>query len=305
MADYSITSSGGAVAGGAVAFVKSATFLTYAAPLGVVVGGYSPAGAVAVGTASGNIGKITGIGYGAATGSGRLKALSGSGVGYVIALGTGAADLRKVHQLVGYGNSGCIGTGSGAFAGLTGEGTGVVLAVGTASATLKGVIGAGIGTGVYKAVVVNAQNGVVTEWAPYGFNSFCFYRGSYYGASSAGVMKLFTGDLDNTSIIEAEAHLPTTDFNSNAQKFVTQAYLNARGDGELEIDLYTDEEEDPYEYFTDEDLTDSLSNHRVPFGRGCEGENWKPVIKNVDGSDFALRNLDLHFNVSSRRIRSM
>jgi len=150
-----------------------------------------------------------------------------------------------------------------------------------------------------QTLAVNLKTGAHSRYTNFTFVAFF----DQYGANSSGVSVL-AGGLDGTAVIDASFTTPAADFGLPQLKTCSDAYLHARTDGDLTLDLYVDETEVATDlsfrapYHPDA----GLRRLRVKLPRGARGTNWQFKIRNVDGCRFTALSLKVTPAASARSI---
>lgn len=151
----------------------------------------------------------------------------------------------------------------------------------------------------YRIYVLNTRNNVLTEYEHFDFNSFCTFQGKNLGAHSSGIMSL-EGDDDNGTGIDASFGTGVTDFRLPNKKKITDAYLNAKGDGGMVLTVITDDGLESGYPVTISGVR--MKPCKVPVGKGKKGRSWEFILENVGGGDFELNGIDLNVELLSRKI---
>lgn len=149
-------------------------------------------------------------------------------------------------------------------------------------------------------LVANTTAGMIWEYENFQFNSFCDIGGVIYGANENGIFVIDSGDLDDTTPITSEWSFGSLKL-AESQSRVPYAYVRARGDGDLNVSLATDDG-DPITYTVTPRLEDQSHAYRVVTAKGARGQYWKLAVTNVDGCDFRVDSIDLDVAPSARRV---
>lgn len=150
-----------------------------------------------------------------------------------------------------------------------------------------------------KTYVLNTFNTAHTEYTNFSFNSYFVLNGKVYGVNSSGVYEL-SGDLDVASTIAAEVHLPVSSFEKQGLKACSDAFVLGRLAGDIELCVVLDEQEERTSLVTYSDTREGLHRIRTKIPKGLKGSVWQPKIKNIDGSNFAINNLELQLRELQR-----
>jgi hypothetical protein len=151
----------------------------------------------------------------------------------------------------------------------------------------------------YVGWTMNANTSAVSMYESFTFNSFARVGGKHYGATAEGIFEI-TGTADSGRPIDASVLLPNTDFGSANLKRVARAYLGIRAGGGIQLRLVTgDGESNVYELDRENGV---IREARVEFGRGLRSRYWQFEVRNVDGADFVLDEIELFLSTTTRRI---
>lgn len=153
----------------------------------------------------------------------------------------------------------------------------------------------------FKTYALNTKNIAHTEYTNYNFNSYFKLANIYYGVTNTGIYKL-TGDLDIASAIQTEVALPISSFDKQGMKACQDAIILGRLVGDMEVQLVFDEQEAREGFIVTSDTREGLHRIRVRIPKGLKGAVVQPKLKNVDGSNFSINNLEL-FIKELQRIR--
>lgn len=156
----------------------------------------------------------------------------------------------------------------------------------------------------YTAIVMNAVNKAVTEYAPYDFNSLAFFNGETYGANALGLFKL-SGSTDNGALINAYARTALSRIASGKQAQVDSAYLGYSSDGTMQLKTIITEPDGSKVarvYQLNTQNADASRSGRIKLGRGVKSAYWAFEISNVLGADFTIDVVEMHVLALSRRI---
>jgi hypothetical protein len=152
--------------------------------------------------------------------------------------------------------------------------------------------------------VLNTTTGGHSRFSGYAFNSFFQFNGIYYGANVRGIFSL-TGDLDYDGDISLGAYIdafvltPVTDFNEQKKKQVSDAYINARADGNINLDIFVNEDANPRRCAWNYQNIDGIYRKRTTTPRGLAATSWQFKISNDNGCYFKL----FDFEVSAKKLK--
>jgi hypothetical protein len=145
----------------------------------------------------------------------------------------------------------------------------------------------------------NTFNSAHTQYTNFGFNSYFKLGSVYYGINSSGIHRL-DASLDGTTQIQAEVHVPISDYQKQGLKACTDAILLGRLEGDFEVITVNDEQEEREGFIVRSDDRAGLHRIRVKIHKGLKGSVWQYKLKNVDGSNFAINNLEVYLKELSR-----
>lgn len=132
--------------------------------------------------------------------------------------------------------------------------------------------------------VVNIDSVASTTYTNYGFNSYAFSGGRYYGAGPDGLFEL-DGDTDAGDPIRAYLHMGKQDFGSRMKKTVYNAYVGTSASGNLYIKLLAEGQSYIYKV---RDFDANLQQQRFTFGKGLRTNYVELELFNENGADFEL-----------------
>ena len=143
---------------------------------------------------------------------------------------------------------------------------------------------------------LNTSNGGLSQISDWDFNSFTVFGTEPYAANSTeGVCKL-CGNSDNGRKINSVIVTPYGDYSLGHNKRLRGLYVSGYAADSISIEQRTE-----YDSYTENiTIPEYHTNLRCNGNRKLQGVNWQFVIKNVDGCDFAIRNLSALFVVLTR-----
>ena len=155
--------------------------------------------------------------------------------------------------------------------------------------TLAGVIR--LDDETYDAWVVNTETFAGWKYENYPFNSFAFVAGKYYGMTDSGLYEL-DGDTDAGT--------------SRELKNVPRAYIGYTSDGELLLraTAVRDGRKNSSYYKLAAHDVEAPDNAGAAFKREAISAYWQFDLENVDGSDFALHDLEIYWTPVNLRRRT-
>lgn len=151
---------------------------------------------------------------------------------------------------------------------------------------------------------VNSDLISATEYENFPFNSFAFSGRKYLAAAADGIYEL-TGEDDDGVEIDAYVRTGLLDLGTTALKQVIRAYLGYTSDGRLLLKTFTTDGGQKIErwYELTERTADSTREARVKFGKGVKARYWQFEVRNIEGSDFSIDQLQLLPLMLSRRVK--
>ena len=256
-----------------------------------------------------------------------LRPLTLSGTGYDNALASGAITLElftvegtlemggvvgsadvtlRVLELDAEGVAGNVGSAEITLPLLTLDAEGLMQGLGTASIVLPMLLlyGTLVQTALpvasFTSVVLNTRNAAVSEYHGVNANSLCMFGGVVLAATESGIVAL-TGASDLGEDIAASIASGRGDLGSPQIKRVVTGYVGYRADGELSLTLIVDGHHE-FTYPVVPRRIEDQHATRVKIGRGLRGTYWEWRLANRAGADFALDQLTLTPEVTSRRV---
>ena len=110
----------------------------------------------------------------------------------------------------------------------------------------------------------------------------------------------YMGDMTGATPVAAFALTGVCQLGSDRAKFVHEAFVNMRTDGDAEITTITDEQQTVGPYLIESDGREGAHRRRSRMAKGVKGTVWQFRIANVDGSIFTLKSLEVPPVVSQR-----
>ena len=240
-----------------------------------------------------------GVGVGG-SGSGRLRLVARSDGGHVGSGGSGSAVLRlsTARDLT----PGPLGTSApNAPTGhvpISGDGSAVLLLSSRRIFSTSSAPAAAL-SDEFEAFIINAKTRGHATYENFPFNSLFILNGVCYGVAANGVHRL-DGDTDNGTMIEAAITTGVLTFGAIEQKQVSDAYLQLRAYGDMALDVICVETQRRSGYIIQNDGNRGLHGRRRKLAKGVEGTSWQFSIRNVDGADFDLRQIDFDVDILKR-----
>jgi hypothetical protein len=181
--------------------------------------------------------------------------------------------------------------------------TGIVGATGTAVLTLPALIltSAGSGTLTETTYAVNLMTGAVTQLVLGEFDRLITAHGRLYGLQGTTLVRL-GGETDGGQPIAATVRFAPQQFGTLQAKRLSTAYLNAREDDGLTLDVIADEIT-AWRYQTPTDRAPAMGTHKIKTGRGVVFHSAGLQLKNRNGGRMDIGGMELLIEPLSRRPR--
>lgn len=160
-----------------------------------------------------------------------------------------------------------------------------------------------LGDDVYTGWALNTEEGAVSEFQRYEFNSFCQLRGEYYAAGTDGIYRI-GGSSDAGEAIVGYLKTGLLDFGSSLQKRMDSAWLAIATDGAVRMKVVTTdggEAEETWYQVVSKDDGAVAENLRLKIGKGLKSRHWQFELVVEDASEFAMDELQLIPMILSRR----
>ena len=149
---------------------------------------------------------------------------------------------------------------------------------------------------------MNLFNQVISTYSNFNFNSIACFNGTYLGATDTGIYPL-GGKTDNGNDIDSDIKSGSMDFGDTLIKYLRDAWLTHRTDGNLKLRVWVDEDTT----FIIEERTSIISNQiheeRLKPPRGLKGRFYTIELKNISGADFDIDSLNLLVESIRRKVR--
>lgn len=151
------------------------------------------------------------------------------------------------------------------------------------------------------ALVLNIENGALSDYSNYGFNSFCTFGGKKLGASTSGIYDL-SGDTDSGTDIVSQIRTALQDGKTAMLKGVEDAVAGLTTDGMLDAKIVVD---GGYSYamkaFPPRE-SDAITTQRFKAGRGIASRYLALELTNRSGADFAVESAEMTVVPLNRRL---
>jgi hypothetical protein len=153
-------------------------------------------------------------------------------------------------------------------------------------------------------VAVNLLNKAPSQYFGVAFNSVVEFNGKLVYFGDSGVFEE-GGDTDDGVAISAWFNTPLHDFGRREQKGIEAYGLGYESDGELTFTLYGAENDTHARAYTIEPVRAGQvqQDHMQTLKKYRYGKSryWMVQVKNVEGSDFSVDNIELAVVVYKRR----
>lgn len=141
--------------------------------------------------------------------------------------------------------------------------------------------------------VFNTVTTAHSRYLNYNFNSFFILGSNDYGINSNGAIYQITGLTDFVGEvgevnIDAEVLFPATDYDEQTLKSCSDAILYGRGNGDIEVQVVLDEQQQRDGYVVHFDNREGKHRKRVKIPKGLKGNLWQFLFKNIDGAWFDI-----------------
>lgn len=148
--------------------------------------------------------------------------------------------------------------------------------------------------------VMNLANHGVTEYTNFPFESFCEFDGKLLAAGAGGIY-LLGGDLDEAAQIAAEITTGVTDFGSEYNKRLTDAYVSAESSGKIDFSVLPDGGEKAYTEKVPTAANKRYKQHKVSLAKGVKARYFQIRVANKAGADMRIGMIDIEAQILSRR----
>lgn len=227
----------------------------------------------------------------------------------IVAEGSGGTSGSLARTLAKYGitadgETGADGTSAFSLPSFTLATEGVANSLGTATISLPALQllangYASTDNDAYNIYTLNTNTAGLSSYSNFNFNSMTVFNGTALAAGDGGIYAL-SGTLDDTADITSNISLGIFDFESAQLKRVHELYFNYRSDGNLNVTVTLDDNEQ-YLYQLDATGKDGIYNNRLKLGRGLKARHWQIGIEGI-GADFELNSISTEPINLSRRL---
>ncbi len=131
------------------------------------------------------------------------------------------------------------------------------------------------------AWLMNTVTGGHARYDNYPFNAFFRLGSAYYGCGDSGISRL-DGTRDNTTPISWRVLTGVTNFGINTRKYVTDARMALRSNGDVALREIIDEQIDRSNLIIASDDRGGLHARRVKLPKGLHGTDWQFEVSGTD-----------------------
>ena len=135
---------------------------------------------------------------------------------------------------------------------------------------------------------LSLNRAAVSQYGNYNFAGFCLFGDRLVGGNEDGLFVLDSGDLDNTSKIDAHIRTGPTDFGVENEKRLRRLYFTFRTDGRLKYSVSADGKDDITQEVTASNTELAAIHQKAPGGRDMRGKHLDLKVENMHGADFTL-----------------
>lgn len=136
------------------------------------------------------------------------------------------------------------------------------------------------------AWLMNTATGGHAEYTNYPFNSFFKHGSDYYGCNSEGIYKL-AGDTDAGQRVKWAVKTGITTFGVRNRKYVPNARLIMRANGDVSLRTIIDEQTDRSNLLAPCDDRNGLHARRIKLAKGLRGTSWQFEVSGEEAADIA------------------
>src|SRR5574337_8470 len=160
-----------------------------------------------------------------------------------------------------------------------------------------------LGDDVYTGWARNTEEGAVSEFQRYEFNSFGELQGEYYAAGTDGIYRI-GGASDAGEAIVGYLKTGLLDFGSSMQKRMDSAWLAIATDGTVRLKVVTTdggEAAETWYQVASKDEGAVAENLRLKIGKGLKSRHWQFELVVEDASEFEMEEMQFVPMILSRR----
>lgn len=156
-------------------------------------------------------------------------------------------------------------------------------------------------TEAYRAWALNTRKEALTEYDSFEFNSLAVFKGRVLAAGTSGIVELADQDDDDGTAIAARIVTGQSDFDTSYVKRVPRVYVGGTTNGPLEVRTITTQD-GARVYILPYNGNPDQQQRRVPVGRGPRSRFWQYEVRNREGADFTLDDLQVYPERTGRRV---
>ena len=158
-----------------------------------------------------------------------------------------------------------------------------------------------VAVAVGHAYVVNAANGAVSRYAPYSADRIIYFDGETYVLRD-GVLYEVSGDTDELDApIAAEVRTFPLAAAGNRQTRPLDLYVSARSPQPVQASIIVDEDREQRYDARAQQPTPGQDLQRVHLAKGVKAQHIALAVRNREGADLLLNNVELRVAVLARR----
>lgn len=147
-----------------------------------------------------------------------------------------------------------------------------------------------------------------SQFINYDFNSFCKFGGKYLGANEDGIFILDSTQKDESSVSSKEAidslyEAGPTDFGLRTEKRLRKCVVALESNGQVEMAFKVNEGIDDQVVVEKLPFFEDNRQHvvEVPVGRDLKGRYFSFAVRNIDGADFSVDEVEAFVQVLLRK----
>jgi hypothetical protein len=157
-------------------------------------------------------------------------------------------------------------------------------------------------------VALQVETMAPAQYLNYNFNSYCKVGSRLFGANEDGIFELEVADKDEVSAtvktpIDALYEAGPTDFGVRTEKRVRKVVVALEANGQIEMAFTVAEGEDTQVEVQKLPYFDDKREHvvEVPVGRDLKGRYFNWAVRNVNGADFSIDEIEGFVDILLRK----
>lgn len=154
-------------------------------------------------------------------------------------------------------------------------------------------------TNAIDAIVVTVENSARTEYSNYALNSMIQFDGKQYGADSTGIY-LLEGSDDAGTEIELVFRTPSADSGLSIKKEVEDIFVGCEIAGTMQVRIVTDRDTFSNPQYKDGEAGE-IETRRVKIPLNLLSRYWGIELRNVDGSLLNVDSVEYEITPTTRR----